>query len=87
MEIYGGCENDVTCLVKKGYKMVKRYHPNVIEISEFHLLDFHLKRYLKRSQLKLIPGGETITFALPTSEGNHLNHHFFHQLLGKNPLG
>ena len=35
MEIYGIRKNGVTCLVKKGYKMVKRYHPNVIEIVHF----------------------------------------------------
>ena len=87
MEIYGLRKNGVTCLVKKGYKMVKRYHLNVIEMSEFHVLDFHLKRYVKHPQLKLIPGGEPITFALSTSEGNHLDHHFFHQLLCKNLLG
>ena len=35
MEIYGLCENGITSLDKKGYKMVKRYHPNVIEIVHF----------------------------------------------------
>lgn len=53
MEIYGIHENDVTRLVKKDYKMVKRYHPNAIEMSEFHVVDFHLKRYVKQPQLKL----------------------------------
>ena len=67
--------------------MVKGYHSNVIEMSEGHVAYFHLKRYVKHPQLKLIPGGEPITFALSKSEGNHLDHHFFHQLLGKNLLG
>jgi len=52
-------KNGVTCLVEKGYKTVKRYGPNVIEMSEFHFVDFHLKRYVERSRPKLIPGGCT----------------------------
>ena len=87
METYRIRENGITCLVKKGYKMVKRYHPNVIKMSKFHVVDFNLKRYVKQPQLKLIPGTEPVTFALSTSEGNHLDHYFFHQLLGKNLLG
>ena len=50
-------KNGVTCLVEKGYKTVKRYGPNVIEASEFHFVDYHHKRYIERSRLRLIPGG------------------------------
>lgn len=41
-------KNGITRLVKKGYKSVKRYGPNVIEMSKFHFVYFHLKRYVKR---------------------------------------
>ena len=44
-------------LVKKGCKTIKRYGPNIIEISEFHFMDFHLKHYVERLRLKLIPWG------------------------------
>ena len=36
-----------TRVVEKDYKTVKRYRPNVIEMSEFHFMDFHLKRYIE----------------------------------------
>ena len=52
-------KNGLTHLVEKGYKTVKRYGPNVIEMSEFHFVDFHLKRYVERSRPKLIPRGCT----------------------------
>ena len=50
-------KNGVTRLVEKGYKTVKRYGSNVIEISEFDFVDFHLKRYVERSRPKLVPRG------------------------------
>ena len=46
-------KHGATHLVEKGYKTVKKYGPNVIEISEFHFMDFHLKCYIERSRLKL----------------------------------
>ena len=50
-------KNGVTYLVEKAYKTVKRYGPNVIEISEFHFVHYHLKRYVEQSRLRLIPRG------------------------------
>ena len=59
-----------TLLVEKGYKTVKRYGPNVIEISEFHFVDFHLKRYVERSRLKLIPWGCVHDFIFVNKRGS-----------------
>lgn len=59
-----------TRLVEKGYKTVKRYGPNVIEISEFHFVDFHLKRYVERSRLKLIPLGCVHDFFFVNKRGS-----------------
>ena len=50
-------KSGVTRLVEKGFKTVKRYGPNVIEVSEFDFVDFHVKRYVERSRPKLIPRG------------------------------
>jgi len=47
-------KNGVTRLVEKGYKTVKRYGPNVIEISEFEFVDYNLKRYAEWSRPKLM---------------------------------
>ena len=59
-----------TRLVEKGYKTVKRYGPNVIEISEFHFMDFHLKHYVERSRLKLIPWGCVHDFFFVNKRGS-----------------
>ena len=50
-------KHGMTRLVEKGYKTVKRYGPNVIQVSEFHFVDYHLKHYVKWSRLRLIPRG------------------------------
>ena len=50
-------KSGVTRLVEKGFKTVKRYGPNVIEVSEFDFVDFHVKRFVERSRPKLIPRG------------------------------
>jgi len=63
-------KNGVTRLVEKGYKTVKRYGPNVIEMSEFHFVDFHVKRYVERSRLKLIPRGCSHDFFFVNNRGS-----------------
>ena len=55
-------KNGVTFLVEKAYKTVKRYGQNVIEISEFHFVHYHLKRYVEQSRLRLIPQGRIHDF-------------------------
>ena len=63
-------KSGATRLVEKGYKTVKKYGPNVIEISEFHFVDFHLKRYVERSRLKLIPRGCVHDFFFVNKRGS-----------------
>ena len=48
-------KNSVTYLVEKSYKTFQRYGPNVIEISKFQFVHYHLKRYIEQSRLRLIP--------------------------------
>ena len=55
-------KNGVTRLVEKGYKTVNRYGTNVVEMSQFEFVDFHLKRYIERSRPKLVPNGCTHDF-------------------------
>lgn len=50
-------DNGVTRLVEKAYKTIKKNGPNVIEISKFHFVHYHIKRYVERSWLRLIPWG------------------------------
>ena len=76
-------KNGVTHLVEKGYKTVKRYGPNVIEISEFHFVDFHLKCYVEWSRLKLIPRGCAHDFFFVNKQGSPVSKIFL-QLLGEN---
>ena len=50
-------KNGVTYLVEKSYKTFQRYGPNVIEMSEFQFVHYHLKRYIEQSRPRLIPRG------------------------------
>ena len=63
-------KHGATRLVEKGYKTVKKYGPNVIEMSEFHFVDFHLKRYVERSRPKLVPRGCVHDFFFISKRGS-----------------
>ena len=55
-------KNSVTYLVEKSYKTFQRYGPNVIEMSEFHFVHYHLKHYIEQSRLRLISRGSVQDF-------------------------
>lgn len=40
-------KSGVICFVEKGFKIVKRYGLNVIEVSEFDFVDFYVKCYVE----------------------------------------
>lgn len=46
-------------LVEKGYKTVKIYGPNVIELDGFEFVAYHLQRYREVSRPRLLPKGCT----------------------------